>query len=125
MPKTDRLAGLTEEEYKKYHGLMGYASVRPSMDASIVTEFAESLAACRVSEARKRALLEKHEWAADHAGDPVCPECRNTGEYKTCEDCNGKGCNKCLGAGSYTVVHKNQHASYCALAAELEGTEGG
>lgn len=58
----------------------------------------------RASEARKRALLEKHQWAdSDHVhGHRYCPEC---GE---CE----KGVNE-------------DHAPDCALAAELEGdTEG-
>lgn len=100
---TDRkpLAGLTEDEWKGIVGLLNYASVHTAMDASIVTEIADSLSRCRERSERRRALLEKHQWAPHSVNTklPYCPEC---------------------------VRDKNEgHTDDCKWAAGLAGTEGG
>ncbi len=66
----------------------------------------ESLAASRASEDRKRALLEKHQWAG------------RTTVKKVFDDVPHACCLEC---GWEKAGHRERHAPDCALAAELEG----
>lgn len=100
MPKSDRLAGLTEEEREEYNAWKSNpAYSRPPNYTAPELRHLESLAASRASDARKLALLEKHEWAGWH------------------EESEGRQCLECF------EIEIDGHKPDCALAAELEGGE--
>lgn len=122
-----RLAGLTEIEQALYDRVskslseneVNLAEIKSSstyaLDVALIKDAIsilkdhiaalESLAASRASEARKKKLLEKHQWIWD----------KDKEHYKCIE------CSKTYPMG--TLDWKMIHAPDCALDAELEGGE--